>query len=197
MILSYPSIIKIDEINREETLRKIEAAAKNCYQSELKENIEETIRDFLDLKGRKKEYYVCKYDKLERPLSPDSICLKYKNKVHCIDSKVYEDKWQIHSSNAKWLDLFWTYNVYKSYDNGKEVEVDWEDVSIDKMKKSIKGIARQYGLSSNKECVIPSEKMNSIDVRFLLEYSKKEKMRIFPQEKAYISYEFDVFDIKK
>lgn len=162
-----------------------------------KENIEETIRDFLDLKGRKKEYYVCKYDKLERPLSPDSICLKYKNKVHCIDSKVYEDKWQIHSSNAKWLDLFWTYNVYKSYDNGKEVEVDWEDVSIDKMKKSIKGIARQYGLSSNKECVIPSEKMNSIDVRFLLEYSKKEKMRIFPQEKAYISYEFDVFDIKK
>ena len=42
MILSYPSIIKIDEINREETLRKIEAAAKNCYQSELKENIEET-----------------------------------------------------------------------------------------------------------------------------------------------------------
>ena len=162
-----------------------------------KENIEETIRDFLDLKGRRKEYYVCKYDKLERPLSPDSICLKYKNKVHCIDIKVYEDKWLMQSSDVKWLDLFWTYNVYKSHDNGEEIEVDWEDVSIEKMKESIEEIARQYGLSSNKECVIPSEKMNDIGVRFLLEYSKKEKMRIFPQEKAYISYEFDVFDIKK
>ena len=162
-----------------------------------KENIEETIRDFLDLKGRRKEYYVCKYDKLERPLSPDSICLKYKKKVHCIDIKVYDDKWLMHSSYKKWLDLFRTYNVYKSYDNGEEVEVDWEDVSIDKMKESIEAIARQYGLNSNKECVIPSEKMNDIGVRFLLEYSKKERMRIFPQGKAYISYEFDVFDIKK
>ena len=162
-----------------------------------KENIEETIRDFLELKGRRKEYYVCKYDKLERPLLPDSICLKYKNKVHCIDKKFYEDKWLVKSSYEKWLDLFWTYNVYKSHDSGEEIEVDWEDVSIDKMKKSIVKIAIKHGLNSNKECVIPSEKMNDIDVRFLLEYSKKEKMRISLQEKAYISYEFDVFDIKK
>ena len=162
-----------------------------------KENIEETIRDFLDLRGRRKEYYVCKFDELEKPLLPDSICLKYKNKVHCIDLKVYEDKWQMQCSNIKWLNLFMKTNLDEKYDSGREIDVDWEDVSIDKMKESIVKIAQDYELNSNKECVIPSAKMNNIDVKFLLEYSKIERMRILPKEKAYISYEFDVFDIKK
>ena len=44
MKLSHPQLLSFDTINREKTLRKIEAAAKNCYQSQCKENIEDTAK---------------------------------------------------------------------------------------------------------------------------------------------------------
>lgn len=44
MILSKPSIVSMDTIDREATLRKIEAAAKNCYQSKTKENIDDVAK---------------------------------------------------------------------------------------------------------------------------------------------------------
>lgn len=42
MILNHPSVVHMDPIDREGVLRKIEQAAKTCYQSQCKENIEET-----------------------------------------------------------------------------------------------------------------------------------------------------------
>lgn len=44
MILSKPSIVSMDTIDREATLRKIEAAAKNCYQSKTKEDINDVAK---------------------------------------------------------------------------------------------------------------------------------------------------------
>ena len=44
MILSKPSIVSMDTLDRETTLRKIEAAAKNCYQSKTKENIDDVAK---------------------------------------------------------------------------------------------------------------------------------------------------------
>ena len=40
MILTKPYIIEIDEIDRESILRKIESAARNCYQSKMSDDLE-------------------------------------------------------------------------------------------------------------------------------------------------------------
>lgn len=44
MILSKPCIIDIDPIDREVVLRKIEAAARNCYQSEMSKDLDGTSK---------------------------------------------------------------------------------------------------------------------------------------------------------
>ena len=164
------------------------------------DNIEETVRTLLEQRANRKEYYVCKYDKMQRPLSDDSICLRYKTITYCTDIKCYDDKWQIQSSDRNWAGLFLENcpcEICKNEDKDKKIDVDWKDVSIKKMKDSIIRIAEVHGLGRNQQCIVKSQELDDIKVKILLEYSIKEKMRIYPREDAYMGYDFDLFNIKK
>lgn len=153
------------------------------------ENLRKTIVSLLDLNGKKKSYFTCKYDNNVKPLDENSNCIKLSKllkleKLDCIISATYEDRWVISSEKSDWLKLF----VNKSLENyiNKDIEITLSDVSVEKMKESIYKIASNYKNGDTGTYIINSKDMDSNECKLLFEYSVPKAMRIYPQEKVYI-----------
>ena len=153
------------------------------------ENLKKTIISLLDLKGKKKCYFTCKYDNNMTPLEENSKCVKLSEslkfgKLDCVISMIYEDRWIVPSENSDWLDLF----VNKSFENhtDKDIEIDLSDTSEERMKESIYKIASKYKNEDEETYIIKSQDMDSFECKLLFEYSVPTVMRIYPQEKVYI-----------
>ena len=164
------------------------------------ENLRKTIINLLDSIGKKKSYFTCKYDNNVKPLDENSKCLDLSKflkleKLDCIISATYEDRWVVSSENSKWLNLF----VNKSFkiSINRDIEITLLDVSVEKMRESIYNIASNYKNEDSGNYIINSTDMNSFECKLLFEYSVPKAMRIYPQKNVCIGHQFDLFKIRE
>lgn len=164
------------------------------------ENLRKTIISLLDLNGKKKSYFTCKYDNNVKPLDENSNCIKLSKllkleKLDCIISATYEDRWVVSSEKSDWLKLF----VNKPLENdiNKDIEITLSDVSVEKMKESIYKITSNYKNGDTGTYIINSKDMDSNECKLLFEYSVPKAMRIYPQKNVCIGLQFDLFKIRE
>ena len=164
------------------------------------ENLRKTIINLLESKGKKKSYFICKYDNSINPSDVSSKCLELSKslkarKLDCMISATYEDRWIVSSKDSDWLALF----ADKAFGNstGENIEINLSDTSVTKMKESIYSIASKYKNGDSESCIVRSKDINTIECKLLFEYSVPKAMRIYPQKEAYIGPKFDLFGIKE
>ena len=164
------------------------------------ENLKKTIVNLLESKGKKKSYFICKYDKSAAPSDVNSKCIELSKslksrKLDCMISTTHEDRWTVSSKDSDWLALF----TDKAYGNsiGENIEINLSDTSVTKMKESIYSIASKYKNGDSESCIVRSKDINTIECKLLFEYSVPKAMRIYPQKEAYIGPKFDLFGIKE
>lgn len=162
-----------------------------------KENIEKTIRNILDIHGEKEKYYVCKYDKKQKPLSTsdDSYCLKFIEKIRCIERRSNENKWVVRRSEYQWLNLFLDEKLSVNDQDDSYIYIAWKDTFIGNMKKSILNLVAQQEKAEDETFIIKSQNKNDIETKLLIQFSTPKTIRIYPQTKPFMGYTFDIFNI--
>lgn len=177
------------------------------------EHLRATLTYLMDKYGSRQQYPVCLHGDGEK--IPDELfqnCrkqIKYKTmdngreretniRLHCYRYVYYEDRWFVKAQDVKGIRDFL---IEPNLDEKVEYSISLDMMSVDKLKAYILALPQRFEALEGDEFVVPSYSRKDLDNHFFLyvlqEYSEALRMRIFPQKRALVGLQFDVFDYWK